>query len=296
MIIYPAIDLRGGRVVRLTEGKFDQEKTYGDDPLAVAKDFAASGATWLHVVDLDGAKDPAKRQTALVQKLARESGLRMQTGGGIRDESQIAALLAAGAQRVIVGSLAAKQPELVRGWLKQFGAEKIILSPDVRLDVDGTPRVAAAGAHQHRVAAAEIDHGGRLGRAGAGGDDDLHRRVEWGGGHRRRNLSFPGAEGGRHRRRVDPARERGGRTTARSTGGTSGVVRVAGHAEHRVERVRARTELGRVRLADRDGARRLQPLDDEPVGVEQRRHGVAAGSAGGSGGFLQYREIGRAHV
>jgi phosphoribosylformimino-5-aminoimidazole carboxamide ribotide isomerase len=145
MIIYPAIDLRGGRVVRLTEGKFDQEKSYGDDPLAVAKDFAASGATWLHVVDLDGAKDPAKRQTALVEQIARGSGLRMQTGGGIRDESQIAALLAAGARRVIVGSLAAKQPELVRGWLKKFGAEKIILSPDVRLDADGTPRVAAAG-------------------------------------------------------------------------------------------------------------------------------------------------------
>jgi len=145
MIIYPAIDLRGGRVVRLTEGKFDQEKTYGDDPLAVAKDFAVSGATWLHVVDLDGAKDPAKRQTALVEQIVRGSGLRMQTGGGIRDESQIAALLAAGAQRVIVGSLAAKQPGLVRGWLKKFGAEKIILSPDVRLDVDGTPRVAAAG-------------------------------------------------------------------------------------------------------------------------------------------------------
>lgn len=145
MIIYPAIDLRGGRVVRLTEGKFDQEKSYGDDPLAVAQDFAASGATWLHVVDLDGAKDPAKRQTALVEKIARGSGLRMQTGGGIRDESQIAALLAAGARRVIIGSLAAKQPDLVRGWLKQFGPESIILSPDVRLDADGTPRVAAAG-------------------------------------------------------------------------------------------------------------------------------------------------------
>jgi phosphoribosylformimino-5-aminoimidazole carboxamide ribotide isomerase len=145
MIIYPAIDLRGGRVVRLTEGKFDQEKSYGDDPLAVAKDFAASGATWLHVVDLDGAKDPTKRQTALVEKIARGSGLRMQTGGGIRDESQIAALLAAGAQRVIVGSLAAKQPALVHDWLRKFGPEKIILSPDVRLDADGTPRVAAAG-------------------------------------------------------------------------------------------------------------------------------------------------------
>ncbi len=145
MIIYPAIDLRGGRVVRLTEGKFDQEKTYGDDPLAVAKDFAAAGAAWLHVVDLDGAKDPTQRQTALVQKLARECGLQVQTGGGIRDESQIAALLAAGAQRVIVGSLAARQPELVRGWLQKFGAGKIILSPDVRIGADGIPRVAAAG-------------------------------------------------------------------------------------------------------------------------------------------------------
>lgn len=145
MIIYPAIDLRGGRVVRLTEGKFDQEKTYGTDPLAVAEDFAAAGATWLHVVDLDGAKDPAKRQTALVQSLARGSGLKVQTGGGIRDESQIDALLAAGAQRVIVGSLAAREPERVRGWLARFGAEHLILSPDVRLDADGTPRVAAAG-------------------------------------------------------------------------------------------------------------------------------------------------------
>jgi phosphoribosylformimino-5-aminoimidazole carboxamide ribotide isomerase len=145
MIIYPAIDLRGGRVVRLTEGKFDQEKTYGTDPLAVARDFKDAGATWLHVVDLDGAKDPTRCQTALVQALARDSGLLVQTGGGIRDESQIATLLAAGARRVIVGSLAAKQPDLVRGWLAQFGPEHIILSPDVRLDADGTPRVAAAG-------------------------------------------------------------------------------------------------------------------------------------------------------
>lgn len=145
MIVYPAIDLRGGRVVRLTEGRFDQEKSYGNDPLAVAKDFAASGATWLHVVDLDGAKDPARRQTALVEKLARSSGLFVQTGGGIRDDSQIAALLAAGAQRIIVGSVAVKQPALVRAWLRRFGPEKITLSPDVRLDAGGVPRVAAAG-------------------------------------------------------------------------------------------------------------------------------------------------------
>jgi phosphoribosylformimino-5-aminoimidazole carboxamide ribotide isomerase len=145
MIIYPAIDLRGGRVVRLTEGRFDQEKSYGDDPLAVAQEFASAGVTWLHVVDLDGAKDPARRQTALVEKLARGSDLRMQTGGGIRDAAQISALLAAGAHRVIVGSVAVKSPALVRDWLKQFGAERIILSPDVRLDAAGVPRVAAAG-------------------------------------------------------------------------------------------------------------------------------------------------------
>ena len=145
MIVYPAIDLRGGRVVRLTEGKFDQEKSYGDDPLAVARDFKAAGATWLHVVDLDGAKDPAERQTPLVEELARESGLRLQTGGGIRDEAQVAALLEAGVQRVIVGSLAVRSPEIVRGWLKTFGPEKIILSPDVRLDAASGPRIATAG-------------------------------------------------------------------------------------------------------------------------------------------------------
>jgi len=145
LIIYPAIDLRGGRVVRLTGGRFDQEKSYGGDPLAVARGFATAGATWLHVVDLDGAKDPAKRQTALVERIVRGSGLRVQTGGGIRDESQVTGLFAAGAQRVIVGSLAVKQPDLVRGWLKRFGADRIVLSPDVRLSATGTPDIAVAG-------------------------------------------------------------------------------------------------------------------------------------------------------
>ena len=145
MMIYPAIDLRGGRVVRLTEGKFDQEKSYGDDPLAVARNFKAAGATWLHLVDLDGAKDPAKRQTPLVERLVGESGLRVQTGGGIRDVAQVTALLSAGVERVIVGSLAVRSPDIVRGWLKTFGPEKIILSPDVRLDAASVPRIATAG-------------------------------------------------------------------------------------------------------------------------------------------------------
>lgn len=145
MILYPAIDLRGGRVVRLTEGRFDQEKSYADDPLAVARDFAAAGAQWLHLVDLDGAKDPAKRQAALVELIARDSGLRVQTGGGIRSEAQVESLLAAGVARVVVGSLAAKDPGRIRGWLARFGPERIVLAPDVRLDPAGTPRVAASG-------------------------------------------------------------------------------------------------------------------------------------------------------
>jgi phosphoribosylformimino-5-aminoimidazole carboxamide ribotide isomerase len=155
MIIYPAIDLRGGRVVRLTEGKFDQEKTYGSDPLAVAHEFKAAGAEWLHVVDLDGAKDPLNRQIDLVHKLAEESGLRMQTGGGIRDEAQVITLIAAGAERVIVGSLAVLNPALVKGWFTKFGPDRIILSPDVRIDADGVPRIAAAGWQQSTGVALE---------------------------------------------------------------------------------------------------------------------------------------------
>jgi phosphoribosylformimino-5-aminoimidazole carboxamide ribotide isomerase len=145
MIIYPAIDLRRGRVVRLTEGSFEAETAYHDDPAAVAREFAAAGSPWLHLVDLDGAKDPAQRQTTLVAAVARASGLRVQSGGGLRDEAQVRALLDAGVTRVIVGSLAVKQPDLVGGWLETFGPEKIVLALDVRLDAAGVTQVAIAG-------------------------------------------------------------------------------------------------------------------------------------------------------
>ncbi len=145
MIIYPAIDLRRGRVVRLTEGSFDAEKAYFDDPSAVARDFATAGSPWLHLVDLDGAKDPAQRQTALVASVIRASGLRVQSGGGVRDESHVRTLLDAGVERVIVGSLAVKQPDLVGGWLEKFGPDKIVLALDVRLNAAGVPMIAVAG-------------------------------------------------------------------------------------------------------------------------------------------------------
>jgi phosphoribosylformimino-5-aminoimidazole carboxamide ribotide isomerase len=105
--LYPAIDLRRGRCVRLYQGDFDQETVYGDDPVAVAKSFAAAGARWVHVVDLDASRrDGSNRE--LVERVARESGLSVQTGGGVRDGS----LLDAGVQRVVLGSVAVEEPDL----------------------------------------------------------------------------------------------------------------------------------------------------------------------------------------
>ena len=107
MELYPAIDLRRGRCVRLYQGDFDQETVYGDDPVAVARSFAAAGARWVHVVDLDASRrDGSNRE--LVERVARESGLSVQTGGGVRDGS----LLDAGVQRVVLGSVAVDEPDL----------------------------------------------------------------------------------------------------------------------------------------------------------------------------------------
>ena len=91
MIIYPAIDLINGEVVRLHKGDFARKTTYGTDPVAVAKSYAEAGAEWLHLVDLDGAKDPANRQTDLISKIIAGSGLKVQTGGGIRSREDVAA-------------------------------------------------------------------------------------------------------------------------------------------------------------------------------------------------------------
>lgn len=145
LILYPAIDLRGGKVVRLTEGRFDAETAYGDDPAAVARGFAAAGAAWLHLVDLDGARDPERRQTSLVAEVVRAAGLRVQSGGGVREERDFRTLLEAGVERVIVGSLAVRRPDLVAGWLETFGPDRIVLALDVRGDARGEPRVAVAG-------------------------------------------------------------------------------------------------------------------------------------------------------
>jgi phosphoribosylformimino-5-aminoimidazole carboxamide ribotide isomerase len=109
MELYPAIDLRRGRCVRLYQGDFDQETVYADDPVAVARSFAAAGARWVHVVDLDASRrDGSNRH--LVEQVARKAGLQVQSGGGVRDGS----LLDAGVARVVLGSVAVDEPSLAR--------------------------------------------------------------------------------------------------------------------------------------------------------------------------------------
>lgn len=134
MEVIPAIDLQDGRCVRLARGDFTTATIYAADPLAQAKQFAESGAAWLHVVDLDGARDGMCRQFDLIAKIARATSLRLQVGGGIRDASAIAALIDCGAERIVVGSLAATNPPLVRAWLARFTPRRIALAFDVRPD------------------------------------------------------------------------------------------------------------------------------------------------------------------
>ncbi|MEY4230382.1 MAG: 1-(5-phosphoribosyl)-5-[(5-phosphoribosylamino) methylideneamino] imidazole-4-carboxamide isomerase [Actinomycetota bacterium] len=113
--LYPAIDIRGGRVVRLLQGDYDQETTYGDDPVAVAADFAAQGARWIHVVDLDAARSGSPENRRVVAAIARavSGAAQVQTGGGVRTVADAEALADAGVARVVMGSAAVRDPQLV---------------------------------------------------------------------------------------------------------------------------------------------------------------------------------------
>jgi phosphoribosylformimino-5-aminoimidazole carboxamide ribotide isomerase len=111
MELWPAIDLRGGRCVRLLQGDYDRETVFGEDPVAVARGFAAAGARRLHLVDLDGAREGEPVQAGLVQRIVEAVGLPCQVGGGVRSAATVAAYLAAGVARVVVGSLAIEDAE-----------------------------------------------------------------------------------------------------------------------------------------------------------------------------------------
>ncbi|KAF1710462.1 1-(5-phosphoribosyl)-5-[(5-phosphoribosylamino)methylideneamino]imidazole-4-carboxamide isomerase [Pseudoxanthomonas kalamensis DSM 18571] len=142
--LYPAIDVRDGRVVRLAQGDYARETRYGDDPLALALDYAVQGASWLHLVDLDAAKAGGYTLVALVQG-ASAAGLQVQTGGGVRSRDDVQRILDAGAARVVIGSLAVREPDVVLAWLDEFGAERITVALDARQDGEGAWRLPVHG-------------------------------------------------------------------------------------------------------------------------------------------------------
>jgi phosphoribosylformimino-5-aminoimidazole carboxamide ribotide isomerase len=106
LVIIPSVDLRGGRVVRLKQGDYGQQINYDVDPLETARSFAAAGARWMHIVDLDGAREGRPVQGDLIRQMLAAAGLKVQVGGGVRERSHIEELLAAGAERVVVGTKA----------------------------------------------------------------------------------------------------------------------------------------------------------------------------------------------
>jgi phosphoribosylformimino-5-aminoimidazole carboxamide ribotide isomerase len=139
VILFPAVDIRDGRAVRLTQGDYARERVYNDDPLGAALDWAAQGATHLHVVDLDGALHGERRNLEHLRRIAAETGLPVQYGGGLRDIDSIAAAFDAGAWRAVIGTAAFRDRSLVERAVADHG-DRIVVSADAR---DG--RIAAQG-------------------------------------------------------------------------------------------------------------------------------------------------------
>ena len=131
MQIWPAIDLRGGRCVRLQQGDYVRETIFGDDPVAMARSFAEQGAEYLHLVDLDGARDGKLVNLDVVRAIVRAVDMQCELGGGVRDEATIKTLLDAGLARVVVGTKALKEPDWLRAMCKKF-PEKLVLGIDAR--------------------------------------------------------------------------------------------------------------------------------------------------------------------
>lgn len=176
--VYPAIDLRGGRVVRLYQGDYGQQTDYPVDPVQLAHKYLRAGAEWLHVVDLDGARHGRLENLSVLGKLA-QAGLRIQAGGGVRVQDDLERLFSAGVERVVLGSVAMRNPERVFAWLDSYGPEHLTIALDTRwrdgewrLPSDGwtedtsttlddlAPRYARAGARH--VLCTDIDRDGTL--------------------------------------------------------------------------------------------------------------------------------------
>ena len=145
MLLMPAIDLRGGHCVRLLRGNFAAETRYDIEPSVLLDRFRELGARWLHVVDLDGAREGQQMNRDIILRLAAEPAVQLQVGGGIRDSSAIDRLLHAGVARVVIGSAAVMRPDQVQMWFRRFGSDAITLAFDVRIGEGQVPRCATHG-------------------------------------------------------------------------------------------------------------------------------------------------------
>ena len=137
MRIIPAIDLQGGKCVRLYKGDFARVTEYSDDPVAVARDFSTLQVRELHIVDLDGARTGSQKNQELVGKLCANTGLSVQLGGGIRNVDTVTGWLQRGVARCVIGSLAVTEPGLVADWMAEFGTGRIVIALDVSIDESG---------------------------------------------------------------------------------------------------------------------------------------------------------------
>jgi phosphoribosylformimino-5-aminoimidazole carboxamide ribotide isomerase len=145
MRLIPAIDLKAGHCVRLLQGEFADETRYRSKPGALLQKYRRMGADWLHIVDLDGAKDGNLANRAIIEQLAAAQAANLQVGGGLRDIAAVTRMLELGAARAVIGSAAVTHIEQVKIWLQHFGAERITLAFDVRLDGGGIACVATHG-------------------------------------------------------------------------------------------------------------------------------------------------------
>ncbi|HEX4377404.1 MAG TPA: 1-(5-phosphoribosyl)-5-[(5-phosphoribosylamino)methylideneamino] imidazole-4-carboxamide isomerase [Steroidobacteraceae bacterium] len=152
MLLIPSIDLRGGRCVRLFKGDFAQETRYDRPVDDLMRHYHSLGARWLHLVDLDGARDGAQAgelpNRVVIRDLTAQKLLSLQVGGGVRDQAALDQLFALGAQRAVVGSAAVEKQAEVARWLRDYGPERICLAFDVQLDAQGVPRLKTRGWQQ----------------------------------------------------------------------------------------------------------------------------------------------------
>jgi phosphoribosylformimino-5-aminoimidazole carboxamide ribotide isomerase len=148
VILYPAIDIRGGQAVRLLQGDYERETTYDADPVDAAARWAGEGAEFLHVVDLDGAKAGRPQNLDAVRRIADAVECPIQVGGGLRDAASVVAVLNAGAERVVIGTAALRDPEFLAATLERHGSERVVVSVDSRdgeVLVDGWTEGSGSG-------------------------------------------------------------------------------------------------------------------------------------------------------